>query len=449
MDKDNFCILPWSSVTINTDGKYRVCGFSGNGIPVKKDIDGIHEVADHDKGYIDNKSIFTDPIDEILNSDFLKEIRLSQINNQKHNNCRVCWDRDAAAKKENQSTNSCRVARSFYEIPKYDILNKTVRYETAKSLIKEDGSISTPLINLELKFDNLCNYKCIYCQPVYSNLWYEDWIKLENTNKFPLGLNYGTITKDEHGRYKSECDSLKWGESDIWWKQFDKIKENLQYIYVLGGESFLSKAHDKMLDNLIKSDLAKNIVLEYDTNLSIMNYKIIDKFKHFRKIHIRISCDDIYDRYELIRFPGNFDRFLKNLSLLEDAKLSNLDPLMFTTCVGIYSIFSPIRLYEFFVNRGYKMGTRILNYPWEYDIAYLSKKIKNKILNVYEKSSIDSYNRALVIGYIKNNYDKHTDEESEKQIILFKKRMDKLDEIRKTNWKKTFPEIVRLLDINE
>jgi len=27
--------------------------------------------------------------------------------------------------------------------------------------------------------------------------------------------------------------------------------------------------------------------------------------------------------------------------------------------------------------------------------------------------------------------------------------MDKLDEIRKTNWKKTFPEIVRLLDINE
>ena len=106
MDKDNFCILPWSSVTINTDGKYRVCGFSGNGIPVKKDIDGIHEVADHDKGYIDNKSIFTDPIDEILNSDFLKEIRLSQINNQKHNNCRVCWDRDAAAKKEKQSTRS-------------------------------------------------------------------------------------------------------------------------------------------------------------------------------------------------------------------------------------------------------------------------------------------------------------------------------------------------------
>ena len=65
--------------------------------------------------------------------------------------------------------------------------------------------------------------------------------------------------KKENGNYTSNF--IDWQNSDIWWKQVDEIKHNLRHLYITGGEPFLSKSHNKLLDILIKDDFAKNITL--------------------------------------------------------------------------------------------------------------------------------------------------------------------------------------------
>ena len=72
--------------------------------------------------------------------------------------------------------------------------------------------------------------------------------------------------------------------------------------------------------------------------------------------------------------------------------------------------------------------------------------MKKKIIDVYDKADIPVNTKSLIVGHLTKTFDEIDDEESKKHIEYFYKRMNKLDEIRGTNWKKTFPEIVSLLE---
>ena len=41
-----------------------------------------------------------------------------------------------------------------------------------------DGTTKAKVVNLDLRFGNLCNQKCIMCSPQHSNLWYSDWVAI-------------------------------------------------------------------------------------------------------------------------------------------------------------------------------------------------------------------------------------------------------------------------------
>lgn len=447
MNKDVFCIMPWSSITISPTGDFRVCCFSGENVVPRNTFNGIPS-RENDQGVPtdnlgENLNILTHSLSDALNSNLHKEIRLAQVNGIKHPSCHVCWIRDDASKKSNAYSNSMRIARSFDQFPLYDVNETSVRVDTADKNIDATGTINKPILSLDIRFSNLCNMKCIMCSPRYSNLWYEDWIKLNNSNDFALGLKkFKIIDKNETKKTSNMSD---WYNTQIWWDQFDKIKNGLVHLYITGGEPFLVPAHGKMLDILITSNLAKNITLEYDTNLSVINDKILERFRNFKKVNLRISCDDTKERYELIRFPGKFQRLVDNLQILRDKKLSNVEIQCITTCIGIYSLFAPLRLHSFFGPLGYKINTRILEYPLEYEFTYLSARIKQKVIDIYTKCNVPTYVSSLIIGHLKETLNDSNEHESILQIDAFKRRMDKLDELRGTNWKKTFPEINGLI----
>ena len=448
MNKDVFCIVPWSSITISPTGDFRICCFSGENLTPRNNIDGTlfiennQGVPTNESG--ENLNILTHSLSDALNSSLHKEIRLAQVNGIQHPACHVCWIRDAASKKSNAHSNSMRIARSFDQFPLYDVNETSVRVDTADKNIDITGAINKPILSLDIRFSNLCNMKCIMCSPSYSNLWYEDWIELNGSTDFTLGLKkFSIIDKNET---KKTTNMPNWYETQIWWDQFDKIKNGLVHLYITGGEPFLVPAHGKMLDILIESNLAKNITLEYDTNLSVINDKILERFRSFKKVNLRISCDDTKERYELIRFPGKFQKLVDNLQILRDKKLSNVEVQSITTCIGIYSLFAPLRLHSFFGPLGYKINTRILEYPLEYEVTFLSSKIKQKVIDVYAKCNVPQYVSSLLIGHLKKTLNDSNEYESALQIDSFKKRMDKLDELRGTNWKNVFPEIVKLIE---
>lgn len=435
--KDTFCSLPWSSIQINSTGDYKVCCFSG----VSEFDEDIMSSTnkDHGMAYDDNGNIMnvlTHSFVEALNSKNHKDLRLAQSKNERHPICRVCWDRDDANAIKNQPSNSLRVKRTFgqlLEMKGVISLNKVDFYAT------KDGTLKEPPISLDLRFTNKCNMKCIMCSSKYSSLWYEDEMKLYNREYMKMGNKQYKLYV-ENNVYKA--DIPVWHDSPIWWDRFDEIKHRVKHIYITGGEPFIIKGHDVLLDKLISSGLAKDVTMEYDTNLTVINDKLLDKLKQFKKVMLFVSCDDIADRFELIRYPGKFDVFKKNLQKLKDR---NVNVSHISSCVGMYSIFSPIRVEEYFTELGYNNFSFRFLRTNPYDLAYLPDSLKNKVIDIYEKSNISDKWKNFVCGYLENNMNKY-EHLSVQYLDKFVSHMNQLDDIRGTNWKNTFPEVFELIN---
>lgn len=441
--KDTFCILPWSSIVINPSGDFKICCFSGS-TDLENYRVNTHGMSVDDDGNVMN--IMTHSIKEALNSKYHKEIRLAQSRNERHPMCKVCWDRDDANATAGQQTNSLRYTRSFKQLPN---LENAITIHKVQDFLTPDGSLDETPISLDLRFTNVCNMKCVMCSSIYSNQWYEDEMKLYNKNTINIGQKIYKVEK-LNGVFKT--DMPVWHNSENWWKEFELIKHRIRHLYLTGGEPFIVKGHDTLLDKLIESGLASQVILEYDTNLSVINDKILDRLKHFKKVILSISCDDVNEQYELIRFPGKFSTILQNLEKLKDR---NVGIRHLSSCVGIYSIYSPIRLYEYFTNLGYTTekstekydmySFRILRSPAHSNIALLPKEAKLKVIDVYQQSSLPIKWKNYLCGYLQNNMDTYTEEECIKSTKKHIEFLDKLDELRGTNWKKTLPEVAELL----
>jgi len=424
---NTFCSMSFSSIEILPSGDFRVCCFSGS----KHSFNRTSEYDNYGVAVDDNNvtmNIMTHSIKEALNSKIHKEIRLAQSLDVRHPECLTCWNKD------DSNSKSYRAQKNEVFLD-YD---NAISIEKASEFMSADGSIDNMPCHLDIRFGNLCNAKCIHCEPQHSNLWYEDHIRIYRKNYFQYGEKKYKI-RSENGILKSDVNEKKWWETETWWNQFEQILPHLREIYVTGGEPFLVPAHDEMLDRIIAAGLTDKIKLIYDTNLSIINLKIINRLKQFKSVKISASLEDTNDRYELIRFPLKFDKFVSNLKQMENSgiKISNL-----TSCIGIYSATAATRIVPYFANIGnYNHPYRILRSPQCYDLKHLPKKEKLKIIETLDNANIGDKNKRMIIKYLQNNMD----QESIPKLQEFVRRMDILDKSRKTDWKSVFPEVAEMV----
>jgi len=441
--------MPWSSIMILPSGDFKICCFSGHHTKTEY----THGVAVDDNGVVMN--VLTHDIMEAMNSKWHKEIRLAQQKGERHPTCKVCWDRDDAAATAGIQSVSLRVVRSYYQNVGSNMdrvggqcLTGSVTQDSAADTMNADGSIGVMPISLDIRFSNLCNMKCIMCDSTYSNLWYEDHIAMTGKDTFLVGPKSYKIEKSPKvsGGHTYSTNMDAWNDDPRWWAQFDKIAPHLRHAYITGGEPFVQPVHDVFIQKLIERDYAKDIVLEYDTNMSVINPKILGMLKQFKDVIFRASIDDVGERYDLIRFPGKFERVNKNMKMLEEFDMaSNVSAI--STCVGIYSIFAPIRLFNHFKPKGNQLSIRTLRYPAQVDIANLPPSMKQKVIETYQNSGIPELYQFPIVGYLKNNMNRVTEEQGAQKLRGFVAYMNSLDKLRGTDWKATFPEVVALLSL--
>jgi len=418
--KETFCILPWSGLQINAAGDYKICCFNAgiHGSSSNKDYTTLLD----SEGNIMN--LMTHSILDAINGDKFKQIRLAQSRNEKHPMCGICWKREDVSSRNGGTAHSLRIFRSFVQLPDVD---GAINLNNVKDYLTEDGSLNETPISLDLRFTNVCNMKCTMCNSKYSNQWYED-------EKIIYGA---TIEKENRGA------RLDWHDSPRWWEQFETIKHRIRHLYITGGEPFIIKGHNILLDKLIEADLAKHIILEYDTNLSVINDKILDKLKQFKQIVLSVSCDDIGDRYNLIRFGGNFETLTTNMNKIQERGFGIRH---ISSCVGIYNIYAPIRIYEHFSKLGYdKYSFRTLMSPVHMDMKYIPDEQKQQVIRVYQESNLPDGWKKFICNYLESHIGTQSHEECVMMIENHVSFLDKLDSIRGTDWKKTFPDAVDLL----
>jgi MoaA/NifB/PqqE/SkfB family radical SAM enzyme len=273
---DNFCVLPFNSISIDPTGGIRPCcnAYAGFGIRLK-DI-SLQEIINHKKI-------------TALRDSFLKDV--------KDTSCDRCWQIEKIGN------------RSFRHVANS---NKSYGEKSIVPIKKNNTIDFLDIQYIDIALGNKCNLACRMCNPWSSSLLAKQ-LKEMNEYKGDDLLDFDRDTKD---------------------KILDLITkaENLNTLYILGGEPLINEFHDEIIELLLIKDRAKDIIIHYSTNLQIDIEKFLELWAKFKFIDVNISIDGSHQYYEYIRWPGKWSKVFNNLKrACEFRKEANFYPSIATT----------------------------------------------------------------------------------------------------------------------
>lgn len=409
-----YCPLPWYHLATKANGDMRICCESNQGPSrglLKTEAGDVYNL--NKNGIMDSR-----------NAPIVKEVRAAMLNGIKHPECSRCW------KEESSGIQSKRIS----SLDRYGFEDT---YKEAIRVTQEDGSIPQdfPYKDYDLRFGNLCNLKCRMCGPTDSSMWYDDYFKLHN-EKF-----------DDTG--------YRWHERQEIWKDLESQMPYAEHVYIIGGEPTLIQKHFEFLEKCIKNDYAKNMRLEYASNITNIQQKYLDIWSHFKKVYINCSIDGIGQVNDYIRFPSKWKKIEKNLKKLVSYSSKNMR-ISISFTISAYNIYYLDEIYKWNLqNLNCKINLHSLHGPKLMSTKIFPKYIKNdisiKIRALYKWMDENGYGNKVedVSRQIEGHINFMMSEDLSELIPQFWKETDKLDEIRKQNIEGCLPELYDLIKETE
>jgi molybdenum cofactor biosynthesis enzyme MoaA len=341
-----FCILPWVHLATSSTGNLRVCC---NGVPGKNLI--LKEDGNPYKIYKDN-------IEEAWNSNSYQTIRKQMINGERPESCIRCFtEEDAGVRSVRQNVNN----KWSYDGELSEKADFNIKY-------------------LDIRLGNLCNLRCIMCNPYASNQWVKDW---------------KSVNPDFDESELSRLKHLDWPTDEKVWTNLLSIADTVKEIYLTGGEPTIIKEQHKLLDFFIDTDESKNITLKYNTNLTNIPAELLKKWKKFKKVKLNLSIDAYGELNNYIRYPSKWKKIEENFNKIR--KLENSIIEIHCT-VQIYNILNLNELIDWAMPFGHKIHFNILNHPKQLNIRVLPADLKEvaesrlvKYIDVPKVSEIINY----------------------------------------------------------
>lgn len=320
-DSKHFCILPWIHLHVSQNGRVSPCCNNNRYL-----------------GNVEQKSIAS-----IWNGNKFEELREQFLNDIPDKRCSHCYNIEASGKK------------SMRQISNQKYVNEVNRVETN----------NPEPIYLDIRFSNICNFKCKTCWHGNSSAWFEEGSKRNAsderiikafTNNFDELLNY-----------------------------LNDVKE----IYFAGGEPLIMEEHYQILEELEKRKLF-NVELRYNTNFSNLNFKdksILNIWKKFKKVHVSASIDAAFKLGEEIREGFSWTQFIDNRKRM----LTNCPEVYFEIAptISTLNIFNLSELHQELVNQKLiginDIYLNFLERPQEYNLKSLTKEQKSKSQRIIQQ----------------------------------------------------------------
>jgi organic radical activating enzyme len=198
-----------------------------------------------------------------MNSSKFIKVRQDMIDGRRPIECEGCWqDEDKGIKSKRQYENE----RWSHIIPK---LEKTAKLKDVN------------LIYIELRLGNVCNNACLTCNSYSSTKWYPDEKKISN---------------DLPWFQLRPMENFKWFENDEFYLELAEKSQEVEEIYINGGEPTMIKAHFEYLKHLITLGTSQNVHLVYSLNMMDIPDRLIELWKEFKQVTVNASIDDLGER---------------------------------------------------------------------------------------------------------------------------------------------------------
>jgi organic radical activating enzyme len=356
---------------------------------------------------------------DIVNSEPMKKLRLDMLAGVKNSECTNCYIH------EEQGIKSFRNMINIEFEHQYDAINST----------KKDGSLDEfKMRYFDIRFNNICNFKCRTCGSGFSTQWEQEDLK----NKVFYAK---VIPKNDNKKFLAEV--------------VDQIP-NMETAYFAGGEPLITEEHYILLEEMIRSGKT-DINLRYNTNLSNLKFKdkdLISLWKHFTNgVNVYASIDHYGERAEYIRHGTDWGVVETNFNLVKKTPFIKVH---MNTVLSVFNVLTINDFYQYLYDNNmysakdytyslYNMSTpkfltcHIL--PPDLKIKAkesLEQTVKFLKSKKFKEHQIQQISDAIPWTMSKNSWDQ--------QKVEFRNEVKRLDKIRGENFKKTFPELAILLE---
>lgn len=446
---ETFCALPWIHLSTRPNGHMRLCctaNASSAGATNDKKYGGEVGILKNDDGRPANLNHTS--LLEGWNNNYMKSVRTQMLRGEVPPSCSKCFKEEAAGHRSKRNWETEYWSR---------------RIDLQKLVDETDAEGGTPakVYYVDLRLGTKCNLKCVMCSPHDSSLWVSDWKKLypkiENPELKEI-MSWNNNGKVDGATYDWHKDN------PIFWQQlYDQIP-HMQQLYFAGGESTIIEEHYELLEECIRRGHAHNIELRYNSNGIELPERLFSLWAKFKRVRFHFSIDSIGEMNSYIRYPSNWSVIEKNLRLLDntDSKIE----VTIACAVQMLNMFYIPDFIKWKLAQNYKkinpwpLGAGLINYHFVYHPANLNVKVfpkwfKDRIRAKYE----DFY------GWLKQNYRSDNDfldnpygiqrlegmlkfmesEDWSNRMPQFQEYITHMDQIRGTNFTKTFPEMAELL----
>lgn len=400
-DEGSFCVMPWVHFHVTQNGNVAPCCQA----PWDKaaSLGNINEAS----------------IPEIWNGEPMRKLRKTMLAGKIDSRCQRCFD------KEKDNWLSLRkISNEKYR----DNLN-------VESITDRAGNVSHQPIYLDIRFSNVCNFKCRICGPWASSQWHQDAISVGMKDSSDPAISTSII------------------DQKMFWLDIDSIIPELQQIYFAGGEPLVMKEHYVLLDKLIEKGKT-DIELSYNTNFSKLQFKdydIVEYWRQFKRVNIAASIDAMEDRGEYLRKNMVWSEILENRKVIKD----HLSSVEFMISPTVY-IMNVIHLIDFhktaveqkLINVEDFIPTMLVE-PAAYNIQVLPSNLKSQISSLYSEhvdwiQSMEAHNQEKkrhCIEQFRNIPTYMNSKDQSKLIPEFIQRTKELDELRNESFTEVFPEL--------
>lgn len=291
---------------------------------------------------------------------------------------------------------------------------------------------------VEVFFSNTCNLKCVYCKASLSSS-----IQQEDAQ---FGKSIIPIHSHEHAdnRYQELVPKF--------WSWFEKNSHKLKRLQILGGEPFLQKDVDRIIEYFESTphpDLEFNLISNLCIPTPLFSKKIkklanLAQKKHLKRIDILASIDSWGPGQEYVRYGFKRELFETNLIIAQKTEAFKIGLLTTVNSLSInempdlcnkfleWNSYQPLGWYMHLV---LPEGTSVFN-----PLIFGYENFVNSLLQIERLLPTESWDNQRTLEVFKGIRDK-LKQQCENNVIDQQKLFDYLDQIdhrRGLNWRDTF-----------
>lgn len=366
----NFCAVPWNHFEVWSDGSIKTCNMGG---PFG--------------------NINREPLEEILVSEKIVNIRRDLSTDQYNSNCYGCHYLTTKDKHFD--------LRNYYN-PMFKGFD-----------IDYDDLQSFELHGVDLHWDNTCNFKCVYCNADQSSsIAQEQGVAVNRSDNGNIDKIIELIVKNQY--------------------QFKEI-------YFSGGEPLLIKHNAKLLSKIDNTELPIRI----NSNISHAhdNNAVMIELKRFKNVLWTVSAESSGAQFDYTRANGDWTEFLQRLEYIKQQSVQiRLNSVFFVGSAA--TVFDTIGYFATHYGITDITINQLRNHP-DLHVRNCPDLVKQQSRNSLHKL-LDSN----LIPYQSNSYyniarcEKELDKDAT-EPDGYQQYFDQLDQLRKTNWRTVFPELAK------